>query len=192
MSINAASQRASLQTISLGDHFEITPKGLVVRGRPSFDAFDALGETLRTLEHSLAFVIGDFFREVENRFGEQASQILDHTGWSESTLRVYRWTATKVSPEDRNEALTFSHHQVVAALPPREQRQWLSQAADGDGGTPWPVARLKAAVKANGDQPVTAWICVALCESERQRDALARELEGRGIRCKASEKRGGA
>jgi len=39
-----------LQTVSMGQHFEITPCGLVVKGRPSFEAFDALGETLRTLQ----------------------------------------------------------------------------------------------------------------------------------------------
>lgn len=193
MSAPPAIVQDALQTVSLGVHFEVTPRGLTVKGRPNFEAFDALGETLRTLEHSLAFVVGDFFREAEERFGEQASQILDHTGWSESTLRAYRWTATKVSQADRRmDVLKYAHHQAVAKLSPKEQRRWLTKAADGDGEKPWPVARLKAAIRAGGDQPVTTWVCVAFCDSETQRDTLVKELESRGIRCKASEKRGTA
>lgn len=191
----------TLQTVSLGAHFDITPGGLFVKGRPSFEAFAGLGETLRTLDRSLQFVIGDFFSEVERRFGDEsglppedrkASQILDHTNWSESTLRAYRWTADNVPKENRRmDVLTYSHHQAVAKLPPPVQKKWLTQAAQSDcAGKPWPVARLKAAIKANGDQPVMTWVCVAFCDSEGQRDNLLRELESRGIRCKASEKRG--
>jgi len=183
----------ALQEVKLGEHFRVTEQGLTIIGRPSFNVFDALGETLRTLEHALQFTVGDFFREVEDRFGEQASQILDHTGWSESTLRAYRWTSTNVDKADRRmDVLKYAHHQAVAKLSPKEQRRWLGKAADGDGEKPWPVARLKAAIKAGGDQPVTTWVCVAFCDSEGQRDKLLSELESRGIRCKASEKRGAA
>src|SRR4051812_16103209 len=87
-------EQDALQTVNLGHHFKITDAGLVIAGHPPFHAFDALGETLRTLHRTLPFAIGDFFNEVESRFPEKASQLLDHTGWAEETLRTYRWAAT--------------------------------------------------------------------------------------------------
>lgn len=186
----AVIEQSTLQTIELGQHFQIGPTGLIVRGRPSFDAFDALGETLRTLDRTLQFAVGDFFREVEDRFGERASQILDHTGWTESTIRAYRWTAIKVAPDIRRmDRLHYTHHQIVAKLSPRLQKKLLDEAANAE--TPWSVSRLRQAVKAGGeDQPVTAWLVTAFCDSETAQDTLAKELESRGIRCKVSERRG--
>lgn len=182
-------EQTTLQTVNLGDYFQIGPAGLLVTGNPSFDSFDALGETLRTLDKSLQFAIGDFFREVEDRFGEKSSQILDHTGWSESTLRAYRWTAVKVPQEVRRmDRLTYSHHQAVAKLAPRQQRKWLNEAAEAE--QPWSVTRLKKAIRDGADPEVTAWLVTAFCSSEKQRDVLSKELESRGIRCKVAERRG--
>lgn len=193
-------EQAALQTVNLGEHFQVTPAGLVVIGNPSFNAFDSLGETLRTLDHSLQFTVGDFFREVEKRFGDEsglpldqqrASQILDHTGWSEATLRTYRWTSEKVPQAVRRmDVLTYSHHQAVGKLSPKDQKKWLTQAAAGNGeGQPWSVNRLKAAIKAGVDVDTRTrrWLVLVDCGSEKQQRAIIREFEGRGLRCKAIE-----
>ena len=186
-----------LQTVKLGPHFEINATGLGIHGRPSFDAFEALGETLRTLDRSLQFAVGDFFREVEERFPQKASQLLDHTSWSESTLRVYRNTAKSVAPERRRmDVLTYSHHQVVAALPPRDQKRWLDRAAEGEERQgvqqPWAVSKLKQAIKTGTEPVVTAWRIIVTCDSEQKRDAVMKDLESRGLQCRAIESHGKA
>jgi len=182
-------------SVGLGEYFEATPKGLIVKGKPSFEACEALWETFLTVERTIQMCVGDAMRYFRERWGERADQIISHrTGWSLSTIRAYEWTAEKVPQGIRRlDVLDYSHHQAVARLPPRDQKKWLDRAAEGDERQgvvePWPVSRLKAAIKANGDQPVTTWVCVAFCDSEGQRDKLLSELESRGIRCKASEKR---
>ena len=187
MSAHVAIDQAALQEINLGQHFRVTAQGLVVVGNPSFDAFDALGETFRTLDRSLQFAIGDFFREVEDRFHERSSQILDHTGWSESTLNAYRWTSRHVLPDVRRmDVLTYSHHQAVAKLPPAQQKQWLDRAAsppvdDDTTSKPWSVSRLKQELKhADVASPTRTFGIWVQCESESDQDALARQLENLG------------
>jgi hypothetical protein len=179
----------ALREVALGKYFKITNNGLDVSGKPSIDAFADLGEILRTLEHTLPLAIGDFFNEVEDRFGEMASQILDHTGWSEETLRAYRWTSKKVAKDVRRmDALKYSHHQAVAKLSPKEQKKWLNAAADVED-KPWSVSRLKAAIRNGEDPPISAWMLTVECDSEKKRNDLQKELEGRGLICHARERR---
>jgi hypothetical protein len=171
-----------LAPVRLGDHFEITPAGLTVKGKPSFAQCEHLWEALKTLEKALAFSIGDALRYFEDRWGERASQIVDASGLSFETCRAYRWMAEKVAPADRRmDVLTPTHHMAVAKLPPREQREWLAKAADGDGEKPWPVARLKREIKhAGGEEGAVTFSILVFCESEADQEALARQLENLG------------
>lgn len=174
--------------------FEFSVNGLRVTGEPTFEEWTQVGHKLSVDIRGIQLQVGDWLRIGDEYFGELAAQVIDARSWSESTVRVYRHVAMKVPIENRmlDRGLTYSHLQAVVALPLREQKKWLTQAAETDSaGKPWPVARLKAAIKAGGDQVVTSWVVIAFCESEAQRDTLLSELESRGIRCKASEKRGG-
>jgi hypothetical protein len=180
--------------VNFGDHFRVTPTGLDIIGEPSFSVCQQFWASLRTLERGLQFAIGDAAKYLRRRFGERADQIIsDATGWSFETLRAYEWTADSVPTEVRHmDVLTYSHHQAVAKLSPREQRQWLDKAAVGNGEKRWPVAQLKRAIKASGgDKTVTAWVLVAIFDSEAKRDAVQSELEARSIICKASERYAG-
>jgi len=184
-------QQDTLQTVSFGECFKIGPSGLDVIGKPSFEQCEALWETLRTMEKSIQFAIGDAMKYFRERWGERADQIIsDGTGWSLETLRAYEWTSDKVRPEVRmiDRGLSYSHHQAVAKLPPVEQKKWLAEAVDGDA--PWPVSRLKQAIKANGDLDVTAWFVIVRAKDEASRDRLMSELESRGFICKSTDRRG--
>lgn len=179
----------TLQTVRLGENFQITPQGLIVVGRPTFEQCDALWETLLTMEKTIQFAIGDAMKYIRARFEDKADQIISaRTGWSFETIRNYEWVADKV-PQDvrRLTELSFSHHQSVAGLPPDQQSAWLAKAIDGD--KPWPVNRLRAAIKASGDIPVSAWFLLVKADSEVTRDALMTELESRGFVCTATERR---
>lgn len=181
----------TLQSVGLGKYFRVSEKGLEIVGQPSFDQCEALWETLVTVHQTIQIAIGDAMKYFRERWGVRADQIISaRTGWSLSTLHVYENTAKSIAPENRRfDALSYSHHQAVVALPPREQKRWLDKAAEGEDGQPWPVRRLKAAVKAGGDLPVQEYGFVAFIADERKRDDAQRELEGRGFRCTATEKR---
>lgn len=180
---------ADFTPVILGDHFCITRSGLQISGKPSFDDCHELWESLRTLEHGLPFAIGDAAKYIRARFGERADQIISEaTGVSFETIRAYEWAADKIPVERRQmDKLTYSHHQAVAKLPPKEQTKWLTKAAEGNGEKPWPVKQLKSALKAGSDTPV-AWVLVAIFDTEQQRDAVKNELELRSIICKTSER----
>ncbi len=180
---------SDLATVPIGKWFRITPKGLAIDGKPPLDAFAELGEMLRTFERTLAFVVGDWINALEDRFGEEASQLIDSTGWSLSTIKTYAWTARKVPEENRliDEGLSYAHHQAVGRLDHKEQKRWLGLAL-GNGDGPWPVSKLKAAVRDGSDLSERHWWVLVECRDEQDQNSLLKRLESDGRTCKALER----
>jgi hypothetical protein len=184
---------AALATVPVGENFKITPTGLVVIGEPTYEACADFSEVLRTFERSIQFVIGDYCRYLEGRFGEKASQIIDATGWSLSTIKTYIWVSENVLPENRRieQGLSFKHHMAVASLPPEQQRSWLAKALNEAEEEPWPASRLVAAIKNGADVETSGWVIFVTCTSEKQQTRVLKLLEVEGVQCKAVSKRKG-
>ena len=177
--------------VALGAHFTVGPTGLTVLGKPSFEQWGELCRQLRTVEVGIQWSLGDAVRFGEEHWSERASQILDSTeGFELNTLRVYSWISGQVPFENRRADLSFSHHMAVAALAPKSQRHWLKLAAAGDGADDqWTVSRLKAAIKHGSDLAPSAFYVVVVVDSEKKQQALIKELELKGLVCKAQERR---
>ena len=187
-----AQEQDALVDVGLSEHFKITPTGLQVIGRPDFNACQALWNKLLTMEKVIQFAIGDAAKYIREHFGHDADQIIsDRTGWTLETIRNYEWVADKVpKPIRRLDRLSFTHHQKLAGQPTDVQRKWLDRAADDEEG-PWTVARLDAALKANGDVAPSAFFILVRCDSETKRNKLQAQLESEGYICTATERRGG-
>lgn len=182
--------KSEFAPVTLAKHFKITPSGLTVDGNPTFDTCAVMWEALRTLEHSLQFAIGDYINYLEQRWGEKSAQIIDATGLTLSSIKVYSWVARQVPADNRymDRGLTYTHHQVVAGMNSHEQKTWLRQAC-GNGGEPWPVSRLRAAINNGSDIAPSGWYVVVACDSEAQQQELVKKLEREGLNCRTAEKR---
>jgi len=163
-------------------HFTLTPHGLIVRGEPDYSECTEGWKQLRSMEKGIQFGIGDMAKYLRERWGEKADQIITAaTGWSHETVRAYEWAAEKVPMEVRHmEELTYSHHQAVAKLPPREQSKWLDKAAAGDGAEPWTVSKLKANLKSEGSGAEPSYWFMVRCKSDADRTKLQKRLESEG------------
>jgi hypothetical protein len=101
----------------------------------ALDHASMLGDTVR-------WWIGDLLLYAEGRFGEEYAQLLDGLRVSERQSTKYRWVAESVGHSLRRENLSFSHHELVAALPPPDQERLLALAEVGTLS----VAALREAV----------------------------------------------
>lgn len=174
-------------------HFELTRTGLVVHGKPDIRTSEAFGKWLAVAEQSIQFAVGDFALWCEATYGEEAAQVLDHETFSEQTVKVYRWVAEKVPPENRMlDRLSFKHHMTVAALAVKDQKRWLDKAAGKAGEVAWPVSRLQQALKAGEDAPPTRFWVLVECRSEHDQEKFVKQQELDGRTCKAVTRRGGA
>jgi hypothetical protein len=107
----------------------LTPTALVLTD-PNLPAerFETIGRYLGALRDGTAWWLGDWMNFGEGVYGESAYQLAESAGRSPQTMKSYRWVADRVVRSRRREGLSWSHHQVVAALEPREQKRWLDRA----------------------------------------------------------------
>jgi hypothetical protein len=124
-----------------------TPTGARFKDSITYEEWKAYGLRIATQaqSHQCAFdscqwKIGDWLNFGEDKYGDQSvsernaltpktryESAMDSTGYVVETLRNIKSICRKVS--FRNDALTFSHHVVVATLSPEKQRKYLTMAA---------------------------------------------------------------
>lgn len=183
---------ATLQPLVM-DWATLSETGLVLRKKPTYDQWDGIGELLANFERGLQFMIGDWANQGEMIFGEEASHAIDHGRFAAETLRQFRWVAERVPPENRRPDLSFDHHVAVAALPPANQKQWLTRAVDAasenDGdGKPWSANRMRAEMAREGAKALTlVYLLFVDCQSADKQQQLSVELEQRGFRTSKKE-----
>jgi len=119
---------ANDNALVLGKHFHLSPTALTVTGEPTFQEWSAACEQLQVIHQSVHWWLGDLLRYGEAKWGEKYTQAVEETPFTHGTLRNDVWVATAIDQSRRNDRLTFSHHAVVAALPPAEQDEWLDRA----------------------------------------------------------------
>jgi hypothetical protein len=100
----------------------------VLDPRLPYEAYEHVGRQLGVVRDMAAWALGDWLLAGELLFGEECYQAVEATGRSKVTLLEYARVARNVPPHRRREALSFSHHQLVAARPPAEQTRWLDEA----------------------------------------------------------------
>src|SRR4051812_42880679 len=86
-----------------------------------------IGRFLSTVEGSVQWWIGDWWRFGEQRYGDRKAWAEEH-GMNFQTCRNAAWVAAAVETSRRRDVLAFGHHEAVAALPPDEQTKWLDFA----------------------------------------------------------------
>lgn len=129
---NAKPIPASL-ALALPDGVTVSSTALVCPQQLTIDEWRSLGRTLRQLEESIQWWLGDWWHYGFHRYGERKTAVTAKTfarGKAFGTLMNYGWVAGKVETSRRREVLSFSHHAVVAPLEPDEQERWLAVAVE--------------------------------------------------------------
>lgn len=132
--------------VETGEVVDVSRPGLGLPGRFSavgvefpeamtFEEWQAAGETLKGVERSLMWWIGDWLKFGERRWGERYTAAMEATGKDYGTLR----NAVSVAREfgdlsRRRDKLSWSHHAEVAALSAPAADALLDQA-EAEGWT---------------------------------------------------------
>lgn len=123
---------------------EVTATSLTVTDvSPTFESIGAALDLAYGINESSRWWIGDLIAYAERRWGDDYAQLLEHTCLTERQAERYRYVAQSVAPSQRRENLSFSHHEVVAALEPPDQARLLALAEASDHS----VAQLRDAVR---------------------------------------------
>ena len=102
-------------------------RGLILSDHLNYEQWESLGMTLRTMEGSVLWWIGDWINYGERKYGEMYSQALDSTDYERGTLRKAKYLSSKIEMFRRRN-LSWSHHMEVAKLEPEQQDHLLVKA----------------------------------------------------------------
>lgn len=73
--------------------------------------------------------VGDWLHYGTARWGERYLEAVKITGYDSKSLRNMRYVSSRFALSLRRDNLTWSHHALLAAMEPGEQRHWLDRAA---------------------------------------------------------------
>lgn len=107
--------------------FLFTPKGLIVKGEPTFEEGMKCGYSLRDFKQGLHFAIGDWLIFMEDHWPDLYPQAMSIFGYDYSTLATDKWIAKKI-PISRRREVPFGYHRAVGGLEPAQQDEILDKA----------------------------------------------------------------
>lgn len=103
----------------------------------SIEEWKSLGQSLKQVEGSVQFWIGDWARYGDKKGftgkyvdGKVYNELEEITGLDKGTLQNYKSVAERVDSSLRNEELSFNHHLEVAKLPEEKQKEFLQKASE--------------------------------------------------------------
>lgn len=108
--------------------YTLTETGLVIKGKPSYDEHDGVGDFIKRAHRCSGFWMADWLRYGETRadWTERLSQIVDATGLSEKRVKNIR-AVGGIEQSVRRPGVEFGLHEEVAGLKPSEQAAWLER-----------------------------------------------------------------
>ena len=120
-------QRTQKLSLALPDGVVVTATALTCDRLPSFDELVSLGRALLKLERGIQFWVGDWWVELDCRYGagKEMAAAKKIFGYALHTIQNYASVARKVESSRRRELLCYSHHAEVAKFKPEQQTRWL-------------------------------------------------------------------
>lgn len=109
--------------------FTFTETGMEVRGRPTFEEYEGVGEFVTRTHKASGWWLADWLRYGDSRadWQERLSQAQHVTGLSDKTLMNVR-SIGAIAPSARYANVEFALHAEVARLPETDQQFWLARA----------------------------------------------------------------
>jgi hypothetical protein len=172
----------------------------------TFEEWVTAMDTLQTIERSVRWWLGDLILFGEEKFNEEASQAFPDafsgSPYAESTLRASAWVSAAFPRGTRVDGVTWTHHRVVADLPPLEARALLEEAArvnndpndDGYISSRHLIERVQKRKRQLEDQPIAdeslAWAPQPSDLTDDARAVLDGKLAGIGKRHRVGYERG--
>ena len=124
--------------IGLPNGATISRTALVLPSDFSIEEWQALGTKLGVFENGIQWWLGGWWHYGAHAYGDRKAKVAKDVFPAFATLMNWGWVAGNVATSLRREALSWSHHALIASYPPDEQRKWLDKAEKWE----WSVKKL--------------------------------------------------
>ncbi len=120
-----------------------------VVGELTLEEWKEFGLKLMAAEKFCQWYLGWWWNNGHKKWSRETEAFIDECGYKRDTLRVYGGIYNSVKPVMRITDLSFNHHQIVAPLPPADQKKYLKRAVD----EPLTVAALRKVIAEDKAEP---------------------------------------
>lgn len=111
------------------DYVTLTPTSLTMTPGLPLEEWIVVGERITTLVEASMWWLGDWWAYGAHTYGDRARTVAEgRLPRAFQTCMNAGWTARKFPETSRQQEVSFTHHQEVAALPPAEREELLGQA----------------------------------------------------------------
>jgi DNA modification methylase len=110
--------------------YELVQNGLNFAPNVTYEEWERDVRGLIIVKQKIDWALADALAFGQERYGEEASQVLDDTPFATQTLWNMAWLARAIPREIRNDNIPFFVQAEVAGLPVPDQKTILEQAAD--------------------------------------------------------------
>lgn len=117
----------------------LTDTGVEIDRDLTYDQVESLIAMFGHIREITTWAIGDLLNYSAKRWGEKYSQMTTLTELAPQTLMNYASVCGNIPKSRRRMRLSFSHHETVQFLPPKEQRQILKRAEEEQ----WTRSRMR-------------------------------------------------
>lgn len=107
-----------------------TRTGLEIQANTSYEVWEQIGKKLSLMNGAMQWLIGDWLNFGEAKYGEKYAQAINDLGLEYGTLRNIAWVAKTIEMSRRRDNVSWSIHQSVSGLKPKEQDRILQQAEE--------------------------------------------------------------
>lgn len=142
----------------MGDGFGLDlPKGVTLKVTSlsfpddlDYELWSEVGHGLVAMKDGVQWALGDWWAYGDHAYGNRKKDVNalgKKLRYKSGSLMNLGTVSRRVPPSSRNEALSWSHHKVVAKFSPDSQRKWLEQAATNK----WSVRQMQKMIRENRD-----------------------------------------
>ena len=112
----------------LDSRIKLSRTGLVLPKGMELAQWQEAGKQLSEMNGGVHWWIGDWLNYGSLAYGEKYEEALEKTEFDYGTLRNDKYVSERIELSRRRDNLSWSHHQEVAPLEPKEQDEFLEQA----------------------------------------------------------------
>ena len=135
----------------------ITEKSLRLSRSTTWEQYEGVASFIAGIGRAYPWWVGDLLNDGEKLFGEEFAQIEALLPHSPRTCANYKSIAKWIPENRRRNGLSFSVHEAVAYLEPKERERLLDKA-EANG---WKRDEMRDARKAitTGEEPMSPTVC---------------------------------
>jgi hypothetical protein len=116
---------------ALSESGVVTEKGVVIPDGWTKEQSITLFHYLSGVSEITRLGRGDILNTIDDRWGEEYTQLYEESGKSHATLNKYKWVSSRIPIFRRRKNLTYTHYEIIAGIKDEKKEDyWIKRVSE--------------------------------------------------------------